>query len=253
MIESFALTDTGCVRQENQDRILTDHSLSLFVVADGMGGHQHGEVAAELAISTMRYYIESSQDRFDVTWPFGYNFELSVDANRLATAIQLANRQVWNYALQSPECSGMGTTVAAILLSEGASAVIGNVGDSRVYLWRGEQLKQISFDDTFVNTVALQDGADPDTMTHHPMHNVLTQAAGTQDHLDVHIIEQVLESGDLYLICCDGVYGVIGNAAVRSILSTGATLEEIAVRLRNAALAEGGPDNISAVLISFSH
>jgi serine/threonine protein phosphatase PrpC len=209
-------------------------------------------MAAELAIATMRFYIESSQDRFDVTWPFGYNFELSVDANRLTTAIQLANRQVWNHALQSPECAGMGTTVAAILLSEGSSAIIGNVGDSRVYLWRSEELKQISFDDTFVNTVALQEGTDPDTMTNHPMRNVLTQAAGTQDKLDVHIIEQKLESGDLYLICCDGIHGVIGNAAIRSTLSTGATLEEMAVRLRDAARAQGGPDNISAVLLSFS-
>src|SRR5579871_1493713 len=115
MIESFALTDTGCVRTENQDRVLEDHSLGVCVVADGMGGHKHGEIAAELAISTVRYYIESSRDRFDVTWPFGYNFDLSVDANRLATAIQLANRQVWNQAEKAPEYGGMGTTVAALL------------------------------------------------------------------------------------------------------------------------------------------
>ena len=252
MIESFALTDIGCVRQENQDRVLTDHSLSLFIVADGMGGHKHGEKAAELAIATMRYYIESSQDRFDVTWPFGYDFELSADANRLTTAIQLANRQVWNHAQQSPECAGMGTTIAAILMSEGTSAVIGNVGDSRVYLWRGEELRQISFDDTFINTVALPVGGDPERMANHPMRNVLTQAAGSQDKLDVHIVEQTMEAGDLYLICSDGVHGVIGNAAVRSILSAGDGVEEMAVRLREASRAQGGPDNISVVLISFS-
>jgi len=252
MIESFALTDVGCVRQENQDRVLTDHSLSLFVVADGMGGHRHGEMAAELAITTMRYYIESSQDRFDVTWPFGYDFELSVDANRLATAIQLANRQVWNHAQHAPECAGMGTTVAAMLLSEGTNAVIGNVGDSRVYLCRGGELKQITFDDTFVNTVVLPSGSDPERLANHPMRNVLTQAAGSQDKLEVHIVEQTLESGDLFLICSDGVHGVIGNAAVRSILNAGGAVEEIAVRFREAARAQGGPDNISAVVISFS-
>src|SRR5262245_53965163 len=132
MIESYGLSDAGCVRQENQDRILTNHSLNLFVVADGMGGHRHGEIAAELAISTVQYYIEASQDWLDVTWPFGYDFQVSVDANRLATGIQLANRQVWKHAQQSAECAGMGTTVAAILLSAG-NVVIGNVGDSRVY------------------------------------------------------------------------------------------------------------------------
>ncbi len=251
MIESYALTDTGCVRSENQDRVLANHSLSLFVVADGMGGHSHGELAAELAISTVEYYVASSQDRFDVTWPFGYNFELSVDANRLSTAIQLANRQVWNHSQQSPECAGMGTTVAAILLSEG-DVVIGNVGDSRVYLYRGNELKQVSFDDTFVNTVARQAGADLEDLANHPMRNVLTQAAGSQDALDVHIVEQHLESGDVYLICSDGLHGVIGNAAIRSILGRGDYLEETAVRLKDAARAQGGPDNISVVLMSYN-
>jgi serine/threonine protein phosphatase PrpC len=251
MIESFALSDTGCVRTENQDRVLADHSLNLFVVADGMGGHQHGEMAAELAISTVRYYVEASLDRFDVTWPFGYNFDLSVDANRLVTAIQLANRQVWNHGQQSPECAGMGTTVAAILLSDG-NAVTGNVGDSRVYLFRGSELTQISFDDTFVNTVARHAGADVEEMANHPMRNVLTQAAGSQNLLDIHTVEQQLESGDLYLICSDGLHGVIGDAAIRSILGGGEFLERTAMRLKDAARAQGGPDNISVVLMSYN-
>lgn len=251
MIESFALTDTGCVRTENQDRVLADHSLDLFVVADGMGGHKHGEIAAELAISTLRYYMESSRDRFDVTWPFGYNFDLSVDANRLATGIQLANRQVWNQAQASPECSGMGTTVAAILLGEGG-AVVGNVGDSRVYLFRNAELQQITYDDTFVNTLGLQEGSDPEALANHPMRNVLTQAAGTQDVLNVHTVEHKLESGDLFLICSDGLYGVIGNAAIRSILGSSENLEQMAGRLTEAARVQGGPDNISVVLLYYS-
>jgi PPM family protein phosphatase len=251
MIESFVLTDIGCVRAANEDRTLADHSLNLFVVADGMGGHQHGEVAADLAISTMRYYVESSQDRFDVTWPFGYNFELSVDANRLSTAIQLANRQVWNYAQRSPECAGMGTTVAAIMLADG-NAVVANVGDSRVYRFRAGELGQISFDDTFVNTVALQAGADVKDIINHPMRNVLTQAAGSPNALDVHIVEEPLETGDLYLICSDGLHGVIGNAAIRSILGADEYLERAAVRLKEAARIQGGPDNISVVLMSYN-
>lgn len=251
MIESYALTDTGCVRTENQDRVLADHSLGLFVVADGMGGHKHGEIAAELAISTLRYYVESSRDRFDVTWPFGYNFDLSVDANRLTTAIQLANRQVWNQAQQSPECAGMGTTVAAILLTDGG-AIIGNVGDSRIYLFRNDELKQISFDDTFVNSLALQENSSSEELANHPMRNVLTQAAGTQDVLNIHMVEQKLESGDLFLICSDGLHGVIGNAAIRSLLGSGEPLEPTAVRLADAARTQGGPDNISVVLLSYN-
>ena len=251
MIESYGLSDIGCVRTENQDRVLTDHSLSVFVVADGMGGHRHGEMAAELAISTIRYYIEMSSDRLDATWPFGYDIELSADANRLSTAIQIANRQIWGHAQQAPECEGMGTTVAAILLSDGV-AIVGNVGDSRVYLYRANELRQISLDDSFVSALAQQDGVELEEMSNHPMRNMLTQAAGVQSEpLKVHIVEQSLQSGDLYLICSDGLHGVIGNAAIRSVLGAGETLERTAVHLKESACGRGGPDNISVVLLSY--
>src|SRR3954454_4406933 len=148
MIEAHGVTDIGCVRERNEDRILVDATLGLYIIADGMGGHSHGEMAAELAIATIRHYVESSSDRFDVTWPFGYNFELSVDANRLMNAVQLANRHVWRQAESAPEYSGMGTTVAVAIVT-GNRITIGNVGDSRVYLWRDGSLRQLTVDDTW--------------------------------------------------------------------------------------------------------
>ena len=140
------MTDAGCVRTKNEDRIFLNEDLGIFIISDGMGGHTHGEIAAELATSTMQHYLESSQDRLDITWPFGYNFELSVDANRLATAIQLANRQVWKQAEKAPEYSGMGTTIAAAIVN-GSKLTVGNVGDSRVYIWHGGSLLQVTIDD----------------------------------------------------------------------------------------------------------
>src|SRR5207237_10541444 len=181
------------------DRILLDHSTGLFMVADGMGGHKHGEIAAELAVASLRYYVETSRDRFDATWPFGYDFELSVDANRLATGIQFANQQVWNHAQQTPECAGMGTTIAAILLSD-QNTVVGNVGDSRVYLFRGGDLKQISYDDTYVNAIAEREGPSSIDVHNSPMRNVLTPAAGSEQAAKVHIAAQRLAAGDLHLI-----------------------------------------------------
>jgi protein phosphatase len=251
MMESHGITDTGCVRSENQDRILTDANLGLFVVADGMGGHSHGERAAELAVATLAFYLESSSGGLDVSWPFGYNFEMSVDANRLATAIQLANRQVWNHAQQAPECAGMGTTVAAVLARDDR-AVVGNVGDSRVYLWRRPELRQISFDDTFINSIAQRDGLAAKMAPNHPMRNVLTQAAGMKDSLDIHIVEMELLPGDLYLICSDGLHGVIGDDAIRSILEAHQNIRETAARLNEAARVRGAPDNISCVLLSYN-
>jgi protein phosphatase len=126
------------------------------------------------------------------------------------------------------------------------------VGDSRVYLFRAGELKQISYDDTYVNVLAAREGAGAIDAANSPMRNVLTQAAGSEQSVKVHIAEQKLESGDLYLICSDGLHGVIGDAAIRSILTTGSDVEYTARRLNEAARIHGGPDNISLVLLSYS-
>ena len=249
--ESYVLTDIGCKRKENQDRVLCDHSLGLFVVADGMGGHQHGEIAAELALTSIRYYVEATQESLDATWPFGFDFDLSTDANRLSTALQLANQQVWSHARQSDECKGMGTTMAALLLAD-ANVVVANVGDSRVYHFRDYLLAQLTYDDTLVNTLAQEPGASAKEAANHPMRNVLTQAAGSSEAVDVHIVERPLQDGDLYLICSDGLHGVIGDAAIRSILGAGDSLERTARHLDQAARANGAPDNLSVLLLAYS-
>ena len=244
-------THPGPVRTNNEDLTLWDAGLATLAIADGMGGHNAGEVASRLAVDSARAFLQTTAVEDTLDWPFGYEATASLARNRLRTAFMLANREVFRTSQERPECAGMGTTVAAILLSEG-NVVIGNVGDSRVYLLRCNELKQISFDDTFVNTVARQAGANAEEMANHPMRNVLTQAAGSQDTLDVHIVEQPIESGDLYLICSDGLHGVIGNASIRSILGAGEYLERAAVRMRDAARAQGGPDNISVILMSYN-
>jgi protein phosphatase len=246
MISSHGVTDIGCVREKNEDRILVDESLGLYVVADGMGGRSHGELAAELAITTMQHYIGSSQDRLEVTWPFGYNFDLSVDANRLITAIQLANRQVWRQAEKAPEYGGMGTTVAA-LLADGSNVTVGNVGDSRVYLWR-DALEQLSLDDTWAKAMSGRGGAEID-MSSHPMRNFLTQAAGSKDLVDVHIIERDLSPGDVILLSSDGMHGLVTDSEIAATLAAAPSIHDAAATLVQLARGAGGPDNISVILL----
>ncbi len=248
MIESHGITDIGCVRQNNEDRILTDESMGLFIVADGMGGHTHGEMAAELGIACIQHYIESSRDRLDVTWPFGYNFDLSIDANLMITAIQLANRQVWRQAEQAPEYAGMGTTIAAVLVT-GAKITVGNVGDSRVYLWRGGSLRQLTVDDTWVKAIAGRSAGQIDTVNH-PLRNFLTQAAGSKDLVEVHISEFDLSEGDLILISSDGLHGVVPDAAIGSTIASGGSLSATGANLVQLAKTAGGTDNVSVVLLA---
>jgi serine/threonine protein phosphatase PrpC len=246
MISSHGVTDIGCVREKNEDRILVDESLGLYVVADGMGGRSHGELAAELAITTMQHYIGSSQDRLEVTWPFGYNFDLSVDANRLITAIQLANRQVWRQAEKAPEYGGMGTTVAA-LLADGSNITVGNVGDSRVYLWR-DSLEQLSLDDTWAKAMSGRGGVNID-MSSHPMRNFLTQAAGSKDLVDVHIVERELSPGDVILLSSDGMHGLVTDSEIAATLAGAPSINDAAAALVQLARGAGGPDNISVILL----
>jgi serine/threonine protein phosphatase PrpC len=249
MIVAHGASDVGCVRKENEDRILMDDSHSLYIIADGMGGHSHGELAAELAISTIRHYVESSADRLDVTWPFGYNFNLSVDANRMITAVQLANRQVWRHSESAPEYAGMGTTVAAVLASR-RQITVGNVGDSRVSLWRGGTLRQLSFDDTWVRMMSARGVEDLDVFTH-PLRNFLTQAVGSRDEVDVHTTEEELRGDDVVILSSDGLHGFVGEDEIASVLGSGHTPEEIVETLLHRGKAAGGADNISVMLLSF--
>ncbi len=248
IIESYGLTDPGCVRDENQDRVLIEPELGLWGVFDGMGGHQNGGMAAELAIDALRYYLQASVDPFDVTWPFGYTYSLSADANRLATAMLLANRQVWRRAEQELQCAGMGTTIAVVLIN-GSRCVVGNVGDSRVYRFRGGELAQLTFDDTMVHSMVERGYLTPEEAERHPMRNVLTQAAGSQESNDPHIREEDLASGDVLLVTSDGLHGVVQHEAIRAALARDNGLAACAASLVETARAAGGPDNISVVVL----
>jgi protein phosphatase len=248
--EFSGLTDIGCQRKENEDRILIEPALGLFAVCDGMGGHTNGGTAAELAIAAIRYYLDASSDRLDVTWPFGYDFKMSIDANRIATGIRMANRQVWRRAEEEIECAGMGTTVAAALLNS-SNAVIANVGDSRAYRFRSGSLAQLTVDDTVVRDMYEQSLIDARQMRDHPMRNVLTQAAGSKADVDVHIREEELQSDDVLLLSSDGLHGVLPEETVASIIAGGHSLEHRVRQLVDAVRSLGAPDNISVVLVHY--
>jgi protein phosphatase len=185
-----------------------------------------------------------------VSWPFGYDVERSLDENRLRTAMQLANRQVWRSAEESPDRAGMGTTLVGVIINEDHAA-IGNVGDSRLYLLRGGELKQLSTDDSWVANMVRSGAMDEKQAKEHSMRNVLTQAIGSHSIIEAHTLETTLQDGDMLLLSCDGVHGVVDEAVMRSILFSMRELDRAANSLIQAAKANGAPDNASCILLRY--
>jgi serine/threonine protein phosphatase PrpC len=245
--QAFGLSDPGCLRSENQDRILVAPDLGLFAVCDGMGGHACGALAAEMAVEAISQFVERSKGS-DVTWPFGFDVELSTNANRLITAIKLANSIIWKQSEHSATHAGMGSTVAAVLLDD-SQATVANVGDSRVSLLREKGLKQISKDHTIVASLVEQGTIPAAAARTHPMRNVLLQAAGSSGNVKVHLFEQATEPGDIFLLSSDGLHGVVDEQAICDTLLAAEDAESAVRKLVEMARDAGGPDNISVVVV----
>ncbi|HEY2015557.1 MAG TPA: protein phosphatase 2C domain-containing protein [Bryobacteraceae bacterium] len=242
-VTSHGCSDIGCVRTENEDRILFDDALGLYVVCDGIGGRRRGDMAAEIATNTIRDYIESSINPREVTWPYGYALQKSFAGNRLLTAVKMANRQVFRRGEESLQSLGMGTTVTAVLV-DGSTAAVANIGDSRVYLLRGGRLEQLSVDDTVSMGLHAPDGTSQ-------VRSVLTRAAGSEQNVDVHLKELELSDRDTLLLCSDGLYGYVPEEPIAVLLASAPTIRQGAEALIAAARTEGAPDNASAVLLEY--
>lgn len=250
MIRAKGVSDTGRVRKVNEDRFVSDTTLRLFAVADGMGGHQAGEVASELAIEALTSFIRLSVSDEDLTWPYGIDPTLSFDGNRLRTAICLANRRVFRAAETSDDYAGMGTTLVGVLVDEGQVAV-GSVGDSRIYLLTRGTLEQLTVDDSWAATILAQDPTlKPEEIAQHPMRNVLTNVLGARETVTVHLLERTLASGDTLLLCSDGLHGVLSTASLQDILGRG-DFDSIAQTLVDMALAQGTRDNLTALVVRY--
>lgn len=251
MIRAFGVSDAGRVRKSNEDKFVSDPRFGLFVVADGMGGHKAGEVAAQLAIEAITGFISRSDKDYDVTWPYGIDDNLSFDGNRLRTAIFLANRKVFRAAESSDDYGGMGTTVVGVLVS-GRHASIGSVGDSRAYLLANRRLEQITTDDSWAATILSQDpNMRAEDIAQHPMRNVLTNVLGGRPTVDVHVTERVLVGGEVLLLCSDGVHGVLEPDAIRDALQGTHDANAAAQKIVDMALDAGSRDNVTAVVIRY--
>jgi PPM family protein phosphatase len=233
MLEAFGLSDPGCVRPNNEDYYLLAPEKGLYVVADGMGGAQAGERASKLAVDTLAGFIERSGQ---------------AGAEMLAEAFQEANNQVMNAASNDVNLEGMGTTLVAAL-EAGPEILIASVGDSRAYVYQGDELIGITEDQTWVHEVGRRLGIDETSLRSHPMRHVLTMAIGVSPELRVHSYALKPQAGAEVLLCSDGLHGVVEEGVIAEALAGNGSLESKCRKLIEAARAAGGPDNITTVLL----
>lgn len=240
-------SDSG-PRPLNQDWLHWDLDLGLFVVADGMGGHNAGEVASHLAVETVAAFIGESRDAKELTWPFGLDPLRSIEANRLLTAVRLANRRVHRESVAHAAFSGMGTTLVAILISEDR-AVLASVGDSRIYRWREAGLELLTRDDTWLAALLAAGSESDSPLASHPMRHVLTSVVGVNDELTPTLREESLQSGDRFLLCSDGIHGHADEPTLSAQLGLAAEPDHAARGIVEGALTRGTTDNVTALVL----
>lgn len=243
-------TDAGLRRSSNEDSYAARPEVGLFLVADGMGGHAAGEVASRVVVESVAAFIEETAgaDR-NRTWPFPFEPGLSLEANRLKSAFRLANRKLAMAIADSQDLRGMATTASAILHGEGSSSVA-HIGDSRVYVLRGGELTQITDDHSWVEEQVRAGTLTPDAARQHPWRNVVTRALSGVDDPEIDVVEIHPAPGERYLLCSDGLFGVVADNLLAEILGDqSGSLDDICGRLIEAANAAGGPDNITAMIL----
>lgn len=246
-IKSFGLTDVGLLRTHNEDCFDTDDFHKIYIVADGMGGHNHGEVASRIAVDSIHDFITHVSDH-DSTLPIAFDSGLRQHSNQLKRSIQVAHDQVLSAIRKDGSLLGMGTTVVGAMI-DGDVLAIAHVGDSRAYRLRSGHLELLTQDHTWVNEQVVAGYLSEDQAKTHPLKNVVTRALGGDSDVVVDVLETRLVEGDLLLLCSDGLTTMLSDHEIHAHLSADCSVHEIGRRLIHDANARGGFDNVTVVLL----
>lgn len=224
-------TDVGKVRANNQDAPIVSEKLRLYGVADGMGGHKGGEVASTSARDDLLRELEGK----------------TPSVATLSGAIEEVNRQIYHQQEHDDALTGMGTTLSVLWMSDNF-VYIGHVGDSRVYLLRDGEFKQMTLDHSLVEQLVREGVLTEEEAQNHPMRNIITRAIGTDESVEVDVVVEERRKGDLWLACSDGLHGLVDDRQMRDALRQYAP-EKAADVLLKAALDAGGRDNVTLVIV----
>lgn len=242
-------THVGMKRTHNEDNLAILSEENLYMVADGMGGHASGEVASQMAVETVAdFFRETSKDE-EVTWPYKMEKGRKYEENRLAAGIKLANLRIYETAAQNAAQRGMGTTIVALAFA-GNSAFVGHVGDSRIYRLRGETLEQVTEDHSLLNDYIKMKDLTEQEIENFPHKNVIVRALGMKETVQVDVAADEPEKGDIYMLCSDGLNGMVNDADIRRIMIENRDdLEQCCNMLIQAANDGGGTDNTTVVVV----
>jgi protein phosphatase len=244
-------SDVGRKRTHNEDAFLLLPEESLYCVADGMGGHASGEVAARIAVEEMAEFFRLTGRDEDATWPFKLDPRRTYDENRLITGVKLANLRIHERARTDEKLHGMGTTiVAAAFPREGNAALVGHVGDSRAYLFRRGELQQLTEDHSLLNEHLKAHALSPAEVKAFPHKNVILRALGMKPGVEVDVSRVSLELGDVVVLCSDGLSSMVPDPRIAEILrGVHGDLRRAVAELIEAANAAGGADNVTVVAV----
>ncbi len=229
-------THVGKVRETNEDSMIVDHQRGLYVVLDGMGGANAGDIASQTARDAIRDFVAQRRNAME-------------PKALLEAALQYGSAAVWNAAQQTRERHGMGTTVVACLLVDQKRAIVAHVGDSRAYLLRHGRLQSLTRDHTIVEELVDRGVLPAEEAERHPYKNVLSRNLGAKPETRVDVVDLEIKPGDRVMLCSDGLYGYASTEAMQYLLGSGDAPENVARDLIDLALRGGGGDNVTTIVI----
>ncbi|MGS0764648.1 Stp1/IreP family PP2C-type Ser/Thr phosphatase [Syntrophomonas curvata] len=237
-MEFAVISDTGLLRKQNEDHYLAMEPYGLFAVCDGMGGHKGGEIASRLAVDCIRQYMVNEVGDNDIDSPIAV----------INSAIHKANRLIWSEGQDNQEWHEMGTTITAALVGKKQLSVA-NVGDSSLYICRKGELKKLTRDHTLAEQMVSDGLIKQEEKRNSAYNHILTRALGVQQEVQIDNFESRLYTGDIILLCSDGLSDMLDENEIAAILQPDGSVQKVARQLLDAALGKGGFDNITIILL----
>lgn len=249
MLESAGRTDVGCVRANNEDNLGWDQSLGIYVVCDGMGGAQAGEVASKMGVDLVLEYFRNSKQNGSYADVDGLPEDLSPAGRHLWTAIQQANTAVFDAGQKNDLQQGMGTTIVAAFFHDDGLLTLAHAGDSRVYRVRNGAIEQLTQDHSLVAEQVRRGMMSAEQAERSELQNIIIRALGSEPNLEPEVQDLLALRDDVYLLATDGLTKLVKPESVKTIIDGSRSLDEACVHLIQAAKDQGGDDNITCLLL----